>query len=175
VDGVDVSVVVGNPKAQSRTLQIALDVAGHLLESPSDRPTTIIDLVEYTGEIFDWSSERMTSLAEAVRTSDVVVFASPTYKATYTGLLKSFLDRYPGRALKGVVAIPVMTGASLGHAMAVDIHLRSVLVELGATVPTGGLYFVTTEPEMARKDEIVAAWAADNADVLDAIRRDGST
>jgi FMN reductase len=50
----------------------------------------------------------------------------------------------------------------------VEVHLRSLLVELGATLPTRGLYFVT--PEFARKEEIVAEWAADNAAGIEMIR-----
>ena len=43
--------------------------------------------------------------------ADLVVVASPTYKATYTGLLKLFLDRFAGgTGLRGV-AVPLMLGA----------------------------------------------------------------
>jgi FMN reductase len=57
----------------------------------------------------------------------------------------------------GVIAIPVMTGGWPGHLLAVEVHLRPVLVELGATVPTRGLY--VTEPELASLDAAVARWA----------------
>ena len=66
--------------------------------------------------------------------------ASPTYKATYTGLLKLFLDQIGADELAGVVTVPVMVGAGAAHALAVETHLRPVLVELGATMPTRGLY-----------------------------------
>ena len=70
----------------------------------------------------------------------MVVFASPTYKATYTGLLKLFLDRFAGDALRGVVAVPFMVGGGPGHALAPELTLRPVLTEIGATVPVRGLY-----------------------------------
>jgi FMN reductase len=87
----------------------------------------------------------------------VAVFASPTYKASYTGLLKAFLDRYGSNGLAGVVAVPVMTGGWPGHLLAVEVHLRPVLVELGATVPARGLY--VTEPELADTGAAVGTWA----------------
>ena len=62
-------------------------------------------------------------------------------------MLKAFLDRYGSNGLAGVVAVPVMTGGWPGHLLAVEVHLRPVLVELGATVPARGLY--VTEPELA--------------------------
>ena len=55
-----------------------------------------------------------------VAAADVVVVASPTYKAAYTGMLKAFLDRYGNNGLAGTVAVPVMTGGWAGHSLAVD-------------------------------------------------------
>jgi NADPH-dependent FMN reductase len=73
-------------------------------------------------------------------------------------MLKAFLDRYGGNGLAGTVAVPVMTGGWAGHRLAVEVHLRPVLVELGATVPSRGLY--VTEPEFAGLDAAIAGWAA---------------
>ena len=69
------------------------------------------------------------------------MIASPTYKATYTGILKSLLDSVPHDGLAGVIAIPLMVAGDRVHALAVEVHLRPVLVELGAITPTRGLFF----------------------------------
>ncbi len=105
----------------------------------------VIDLADHADELFDWSSTTVTDLVEQVSGSLVVVVASPTYKATYTGLLKAFLDRFPHQALGGVTAVPLMLGASLAHSLAPEHGLRQVLVELGATVPTRGLYVLDAD------------------------------
>ncbi len=102
--------------------------------------------------------EELTGLTAQVAAADVAVFASPTYKAAYTGMLKAFLDRYGNNGLAGVTAVPVMTGGWPGHLLAVEVHLRPVLVELGATVPARGLY--VTEPELADLSAAVAKWTA---------------
>ena len=49
-------------------------------------------------------------------------------------------------------------GRPLGGEAAVEVHLRPVLVELGATVPARGLY--VTEPELADLSVAVAKWTA---------------
>ncbi|WP_416954404.1 NADPH-dependent FMN reductase [Nocardioides sp. T5] len=149
------TILVGNPKPASRTRHIAEAVAEVLGVGEADR--IVIDLADHVDELFRWPSETMSALAETVTASDLLIVASPTYKATYTGLLKSFLDRFGGDALSGVTAVPVMTGASAGHSMAPDEHLRPLLVELGAMVPSRSLYFITED--MDRMDALVADWA----------------
>ncbi|MCU1513678.1 MAG: NADPH-dependent oxidoreductase [Microbacteriaceae bacterium] len=158
-----VTVLAGNPKPQSRTLSIATALVEALLESGSYE-LTVIDLAEHTAELFAWPSDIMSALSAKVTSSDLVVVASPTYKATYTGLLKSFLDRFPSGGLGGITAIPVMTGGDLTHAMGPDTHLRPLLVELGASVPTKSLYFVAAEMDQVK--EIVNAWVADARETL---------
>jgi FMN reductase len=46
---------------------------------------------------------------------DVLVVASPTYKATYSGLLKAFLDRLATGSLAGKTAVPVLLGGAPNH------------------------------------------------------------
>lgn len=154
-----ITVLVGNPKPASRTRQLAEAVARAVSEEDAD--CRVVDLAEHTAELFSWPSAVMDDLTESVAASDLLVVASPTYKATYTGLLKAFLDRYGNNALRGVTAVPVMTGAGAGHLMAPEMHLRPLLVELGATVPSRSLYFITED--MNRMHELVAEWAEDSA------------
>ncbi len=157
------SIVVGNPKPKSRTLEVAAALAGKLF-GPAASEAETIDLIDYKDELFSWPSERMDAVNARVAASDVVIFASPTYKATYTGLLKLFLDRYPANGLAGVVAIPLLTGADQTHAMGPTVNLAPLLAELGAVVPGRGFYFVIGN--MDRLDQIVQVAADQYAVVL---------
>ena len=153
-----VAVVTGNPKPASRTHGVALAVADAVadaLDGPAGR--IVIDLADHAPRLFDWSDPELTRLTGEVASATIAIFASPTYKASYTGLLKAFLDRYGSNGLAGVTAVPVMTGGWPGHLLAVEVHLRPVLVELGACVPSRGLY--VTEPELADLGPAVARWA----------------
>jgi FMN reductase len=152
-----IAIVTGNPKPQSRTHGVAVAVADAIAAAVDPGAGRLdIDLADYAPRLFDWADEDLTKLTAEVAASDVAVFASPTYKASYTGLLKAFLDRYGSNGLAGVVAVPVMTGGWPGHLLAVEVHLRPVLVELGAIVPARGLY--VTEPELADLGTAVAKW-----------------
>ncbi|GAA1854133.1 hypothetical protein GCM10009836_37720 [Pseudonocardia ailaonensis] len=85
----------------------------------------------------------MATAVKTVQASSLVVFASPTFKATYTGLLKLFLDQFAGgTGLRDVVAVPLMLGAGPAHAMAPDLTLKPVLSELGGTCALPGLYLI---------------------------------
>ena len=152
------AVVVGNPTAGSRTLRVAVAVARSLRDPSGPGPDPlVIDLADHAAGLFDVDSPTIAALLDSVARCDVVVVASPTYKATYTGLLKAFLDRYPNDALAQCVCIPVMTGAAPIHALAPEVHLRPLLVELGASTPTRGLF--VTEEQFEELDDVVDRWA----------------
>jgi FMN reductase len=170
-----IAVVTGNPKPASRTHSVALAVASTLAteltatnapsapavptatSAPKTESPLVVDLAEHASALFDWSDAELSRLTAEVAAADLAVFASPTYKAAYTGMLKAFLDRYGSGGLAGTIAVPVMTGGWAGHMLAVEVHLRPVLVELGAAVPSRGLY--VTEPEFAALDAAIARWA----------------
>ena len=158
VPSASIAVVVGNPKPRSRTLAVAQAVATAATTAAglADAQPITIDLADFGSELFDWSSARVKEIAGALSSSSLAVVASPTYKATYTGLLKAFLDWFGQTGLAGVTAIPVMVGASPIHALAVEVHLRPLLVEIGATVPTRGLYVV--EDQLDDLPAVVDQW-----------------
>ncbi|UZG55106.1 NADPH-dependent FMN reductase [Rhodococcus opacus] len=137
-----VTVVAGNPKPQSRTL-----AAGTLLaEKLANRPVGAgvehtIDVIELGSGLLGWGDAAVNNAVRQVQESDLVVFASPTFKATYTGLLKLFLDQFEGgTGLQNVVTVPLMLGAGPAHALAPDLTLKPVLAELGGTCALPGLY-----------------------------------
>jgi len=153
-----VGVGVGNPKPRSRTLTVAEVVARAAAGAAGlgGADHTTVDLADLGPHLFDWSSTDVRAAVDAIRKCTLAVVASPTYKASYTGLLKSFLDWFSTTDLDGVTVVPVMVGAGLQHMLAVETHLRPVLVELGATLPTRGLY--VTEDQLDALDDVVAGW-----------------
>ena len=161
-----VAVVTGNPKPASRTLEAAVMVAEMLSGAP---PEVVVDVIELGSGLLGWGDPAVSAAVQSVRATPVVVVASPTYKATYTGLLKLFLDQIPADGLAGVVAIPLMLGAGPGHALAPELLLKPVLVELGATCPTRALYLPDSD---FRNEELLRPWLTVARPQIDAAVRE---
>jgi FMN reductase len=102
-----------------------------------------------------------------------VVISSPVYKASFSGVLKVFLDLLPQFGLGGKVVLPLMTGGTTAHVLAIDYALRPVLLTLGALHVVTGLFLldksiahrpgggVDLDPEVqARLDGVLADFAA---------------
>jgi FMN reductase len=157
---VSFTVLVGNPKPESRTLAVAAAAAEALagrigLRSGYD----LIDLSVLARRLLvDEPCAAVEDAAAQVLGADLLLVVSPTFKGTYSGLLKVFLDRLPYRGLSGSTALPVLVMNSPQHAVAVEVHLRPLLVELGASVPAAGLALL--ESELDRLDSVLRRWAA---------------
>lgn len=75
-----------------------------------------------------------------LRQADAVVVATPVYKAAYSGLLKAFLDLLPQDALAGKLVLPLATGGSQSHMLALDYALRPVLASMSARFILPSIY-----------------------------------
>lgn len=67
-----------------------------------------------------------------VEQAEAVIISTPVYKAAYSGILKAFLDLLPQDGLGGKLVLPLATGGSQSHMLALDYALRPVLAALGA-------------------------------------------
>lgn len=139
--------VCGNPRADSRTLHVVDAVARAFATAVDGRQLATLDLVELGGELFRLGAAAVARALQQIMQADILVVGSPVYKASYTGVLKAFCDHIAGGQLAGKLAIPLMMGGSLQHFLALEVHLRPLLIELGASCPTPGLYVVETELE----------------------------
>jgi len=132
-------VIVGNPKPMSRTRAAAELIAERLSGSA---PTAVIDVVDLGAGLLGWGDPAVAEAKQTVLDADSLVVASPTFKATYTGLLKLFLDQFGQGELGGITTFPVMLGAGPEHALAPELTLRPVLTEIGASCPAPALYLL---------------------------------
>jgi FMN reductase len=135
---IEVAVVVGNPKPKGHTWDVA-----HRIGAALGDVTTSIDVIDFGEPLLGWGDDAIKDAVARVADSDIAVFASPTYKAAYTGVLKLFLDKFAGSTgLQDVVAAPVQLGGNAVHSLSPELHLKPVLVELGAIVPAPALYLI---------------------------------
>lgn len=141
----DVVVVVGNPQVASRTATAARLLAERIGAMAGASGPTVIDLADHARRLVEWNDPVVTGLKATVLDAAALVVASPTYKASYTGLVKLFLERFDAGELHGLPTVALMTGGSTTHALAVDVHLTPVLLEIGASCPARGLFLAGTD------------------------------
>ncbi|WP_158074008.1 NADPH-dependent FMN reductase [Micromonospora sp. CB01531] len=159
--------LVGNPRAGSRTRGLAEAVTAALLERLGEPPSGVhvLELSEIVGVSFGpepaYGATAGPDPLAAVRSARLLIVATPAYKGSYTGLLKAFLDQFGHRQLAGITAVPVAVAASPAHADAAASALRDVLVELSARVPAPPL--AVLESRLADGREIAAQWADQHA------------
>ncbi|WP_052710936.1 NAD(P)H-dependent oxidoreductase [Pseudofrankia sp. DC12] len=172
--------VVGNPKPQSRTRRVAEAVAERVTRGlaatgnggagngiPGSTAAEVIEVSQLGAGLLGWGDPAVKAATTAMAAADVLIVATPTYKATYTGLLKLLLDQIGAGELGGVPAIPVQVAAAPQHALAVEVHLRPVLVEIGASLPTTGLFVL--DSTLGTLDETLDRWSATNLDAVIAL------
>lgn len=159
-----VVIVSGNPRTGSRTLTAATAVAQRVAEHLGGAALGTIDLAEIAPEILTTEHPGADAALAELASATVAIVATPVYKASYTGLLKSFLDLYGPNGLAGVVAVPLVVSGNPGHAFAGEVHLRPLLVELGASVPTRSLALL--ESQLADPGAAIDAWLGQGGDAL---------
>ncbi|PJJ63771.1 NADPH-dependent FMN reductase [Compostimonas suwonensis] len=148
---VTAAIIVGNPKTGSRTRDAAERLAAAL-----GAETVVIEVAELGAGVLGFGDPVVAEAVARVQAAELVIAASPTYKGTYTGLLKVFLDQFAtGTGLAGQVGIPIMLGAGPAHALAPELTLKPVLVELGAICPAQGLYQLDSR---YAADDSLTAW-----------------
>lgn len=87
----------------------------------------------------------ITTATAQVAAAAAVIISTPIYKAAYTGILKTFLDLLPPQALAGKPILPIATGGTLAHLLAIDYALNPVLSTLGASLILPGVYLVDNQ------------------------------
>jgi len=75
----------------------------------------------------------------------LLIVATPTYRSTFSGVLKVLLDQLPANALAGVLAIPVVTADIQAQADVAEAFLARLLRDLGADVIDFGLTAIGSE------------------------------
>jgi FMN reductase len=152
-------------------------------DSPTSKTRALVDAIvaERDGELVDLSAlpadallgrTEDVSVARAVEkagNAQVLIVATPVYRASYTGALKAFFDRFQYGALKGTSVVLVATAAAAEHYLALDTGGRALIASLGGVTAPTVVYgthedFVDGKPSDALLDKLRAA--VDEAEAL---------
>ncbi|MEU0075450.1 NADPH-dependent FMN reductase [Streptomyces sp. NPDC006332] len=125
--------VSGSPSASSRTGKLLRHLDTHL--AGQGHEVIPLDVRTIPAEALLGADFRHPAIVEATELferADGVVIGTPVYKAAYSGVLKALLDLLPQYALAGKTVLPLATGGTTAHVLAIDYALRPVLSSMGA-------------------------------------------
>jgi FMN reductase len=169
---VTVLLIAGSPSAPSRSTAL-LEAVGDRLARRGARieRLTVREVPAEPLLLAEWAHPAIAHAIAQVAQARVVVVATPVYKAAYSGVLKVFLDLLSQGALKGKTVLPLATGGSPHHMLALDYALRPVLQTLTPRHILPGIYAtdaqVTPSPDgVFRVHDDLAQRLDDACDVL---------
>ncbi len=132
--------ILGSPFSGSSSEKIVNLVIESL--PTSNWNTRVIDLSKISSDalLLRKEDETLNSSIDYVVNSTVIIAATPTYRATYTGLIKSFFDQLPADSLAGKLLLPIQTGGSPEHSLSIEYGLVPMVRTLGALVSTKPIF-----------------------------------
>ncbi|WP_240418620.1 NADPH-dependent FMN reductase [Paenibacillus periandrae] len=141
-----IAIISGSPSATSRLDGVLQFVSNAILEKGLE--VQWVNVRELPPEDLFYTrfdSPAITNANRIVAEADAVVVASPIYKASYTGVLKSFLDLIPQKGLEGKVVLPLAIGGTIAHLLAIDHAFKPVLSALGAHHILNGAFILDSQ------------------------------
>ncbi|WP_206951824.1 NADPH-dependent FMN reductase [Trinickia acidisoli] len=128
-----IAMLSGSPSIQSRTSHL-LATAERMLQSQGLLAHRIDIRALPAGALVhaDSADPAIAHAREIVRQACAVIIATPIYNASYSGVLKTFLDLLPRDAFSFKPVLSLAAGGSQGHMLALDYALKPVLCALGA-------------------------------------------
>jgi FMN reductase len=151
----EIVLISGSPSATSRTTAILKDIRRRLTSLGFE--ATLIVVRDLPGEDLlaaRYDSATLQPSIELVAKARALVVGTPVYQAAYSGVLKTFLDILPQSALRGKTVLPIATGGSPAHLLAIDYSLKPVLSALGATDLLQGVYIVDQQLTLTGDGEL---------------------
>ncbi|WP_341523415.1 NADPH-dependent FMN reductase [Pseudomonas sp. G.S.17] len=136
----------GSPALKSRS-GVVLEHARRWLQNHGVDVTTL-RIRDFNAEdlLFGhFDSPQVIDFIEAVKKADGLLIGTPVYKASFSGALKTLLDLLPERSLHGKVVLPLATGGSIAHMLAVDYALKPVLSALKCQEVLHGIFAIDTQ------------------------------
>ncbi|MBO9610250.1 MAG: NADPH-dependent FMN reductase [Paenibacillaceae bacterium] len=149
-------IISGSPSARSRLSGIVEQVKAAI--AAEGQEWTEIAVRELPPADLLHAAFDSPAIAEAVgkvEQADAVVIATPIYKASYTGILKAFLDLLPQKGLERKIVLPVAIGGTIAHLLAIDYALKPVLAALGARHVLGGVFVQDTHVTWSEQGQAV--------------------
>ncbi|WP_042168860.1 NADPH-dependent FMN reductase [Paenibacillus gorillae] len=146
-----VVILSGSPNPGSRLSGITQYVESQLSEQGISFEHVVVASLPAEDLIHaKFDSKPIIEAAAKVEAAEAVIIASPVYKASFTGVLKTFLDLLPQKGLSGKFVTPLFLGGTIAHLLSIDYSLKPVLSSLNAKHFGSGVYAI--DSQIARLD-----------------------
>lgn len=143
--------ISGNVKAPSRTSALVAALLGEI-EQRIGVKGRHIDLAQSAPVLFralraDQLDDEGIEIVNAVESADILVVASPVYRASYSGALKHLFDLVDYRSLTGKPVIVGATGGNPLHGLMPDQQLRPLFAFFRTLTLSTSIYALESDFE----------------------------
>lgn len=145
-----VVILSGSPNASSRLNGMVNYITGALNDAGFETGSIqVVDLPPEDLVYTRFNSPSIIAANELINSADAVVIASPVYKASFTGVLKAYIDLLPQKGFEKKIVSPIFIAGSMAHLLAIDYSLKPVLASMGARQFTKSVY--ATDSHISRQ------------------------
>jgi FMN reductase len=150
---VTVVAVSAGESATSKTLKLVSSVVADVID---------LSALPADGLLGRTADDAVAAAVAKAASASVLVVATPIYRATYTGPLKAFFDRFQPGALQKTAVVLVATAGISDHFLALDTGGRALVASLEGTTVAPVVYalppdFVDGEPSPDLVEKLRAA------------------
>ena len=154
----EILLISGSPTASSKSAAL-LEYSRGWLRDRSPFETALVSVRDFPADdliLAKYDSPSFYVFKQQVSNAAGIIVSTPVYKAAYTGSLKSLLDILPQYAFRGKTILPIASGGSLGHLLAIDYAIKPVLSTLGASDVLQGVYLVDQQFRIENDQPVIA-------------------
>ena len=150
-----VVLISGSPSTDSRSEKL-LDYIGSVLQEHGYLTEKILITALPAEDLVygHYHSPVIQNISTQIQEAEAVVIASPVYKASYTGALKTLIDMLPQKILQHKAVLPIMTGGSPAHLLALEYTLKPTISILKGQ-SLDGVYIIDHQLDKSKTNPIV--------------------
>ncbi|WFP17635.1 CE1759 family FMN reductase [Citricoccus muralis] len=102
-----------------------------------------LDIAE--GHVSTSRSEKLDRALRQVETADALIAVTPTYKGSYAGLFKAFIDLLDDDAMQAMPVLLGATGGTARHSLMIDFAMRPLFTYLKAQIAPLAVFAATDD------------------------------
>jgi FMN reductase len=142
----NIVIISGSPAEASRSSAISAFLERIIVNEGNQVSTiTVRDLPPEDLLYARFDSPAIQQAKTLIEQAEAVIVVSPVYKASYSGILKAFLDLVPEKGLVNKIVLPIATGGTTAHLLSLEYAFKPLFSVLGTQEIINGVYIVDSQ------------------------------